>query len=84
MLKVFNRADETFEMASEVVVALVVVALSAVKFWSVVEPVARRFVVVIVFAVTPPLNVFSALKVFVVVVLNAVVNTPVDELYASG
>ena len=35
-------------------------------------------------AVIPPLKVFNALNVFAVVVLNAVVKTPVPELYASG
>src|SRR6266576_1891115 len=34
--------------------------------------------------VTPPLKVLSALKVLAVVVPNAVVKTPVLELYASG
>ena len=36
------------------------------------------------YAVSPPLKVLSAENVLVVVVLNAVVNTPVEELYASG
>ena len=35
-------------------------------------------------AVIPPLKVLSVLKMFVVVVENAEVKTPVDELYASG
>ncbi len=34
--------------------------------------------------IVPPLNVFVPEKTLVVVVLNAVLNTPVDELNASG
>jgi hypothetical protein len=36
------------------------------------------------FEVSPPLNVLSALNVFVVVVEKAVEKTPVELLYASG
>ena len=41
-------------------------------------------VVVALAATNPPLKVLSAEKLFVVVVLKAVVKTPVFELYANG
>lgn len=56
-------------MARFVVVACEVVALSAVKFWSDVEPVARMFD-----AVRPPLNVCAPVKVLVVYVFGIVVD----------
>ena len=63
MLRVLRSDEDIPLIAKLVVVALVVVALVAIR---------------------PPLKVLSAEKMFVVVVLNAVVNAPVDELYASG
>lgn len=56
------------ETARFVVVAWDVVAFSAVKFWSVVEPVARMFD-----AVRPALNVCAPVKVFAVYVFGIVV-----------
>ena len=61
-------------IARLVVVAWLVVALSAVKFWKVDDAVARM----------PPANVLSCENVFAVVVPKALVNAPVEELYASG
>ena len=57
---------------------------SELEMLVIANEVVVAFVVVALIAIKPPLKVLSAEKMFVVVVLNAVVNAPVDELYASG
>ena len=78
---VLRSAPETPVIAKLVVVAFVVVALTPVKFWRVVEPVARIFVAVSSDVVRPPLNaieVVVALPIngYAIVLVN--VTAPVD------
>ena len=74
LLRVFKSCDEILVIARLVVVACVVVALSAVKLPKVEDALVRM----------PAVKLWSWLKVLAVVVPKAVVKTPVDELYASG
>jgi hypothetical protein len=73
-------ADEIFDIAKLVVVAFERSVLPE----SVVEASVAEVVTLRMFAANPALKVLSAEKTFVVVVPNAVANTPVDELYESG
>jgi hypothetical protein len=82
-VEVLSREPEEMEdIAREVVVAFVVVALTPVKFWRVVDPVARWLVEMRVVAVTVVANTVVDVA-FVVVALTPVKFCKVEEARES-